>query len=70
MADEIKLVYHAPCKCCNKIFKYEKTLCYLKNGQIIKVKPMHWGECMKKTKSNDEKLTCEWLCYKWQYLYN
>ena len=62
---DIKLTYEASCKCC----KYEKTLYYLKNGQIIKVKPKkQWDECKKKKKADNEKLTCEWLCFKFEQL--
>ena len=32
---DIKLTYRASCNC----GKYEKTLCYLKNEKIIKMKP-------------------------------
>ena len=71
MSSDIKLVYEVPCRCCRSILKNEKTLCYLKNGQIIKVTPKkHWRECVKQTRSNDEKLNCEWLCYKFEQLYN
>ena len=65
MTDTIKLTYHSPCRCCRTYFKHEKTLCYVKDGQILYVKPIH--ECIHKTKTNNVKFDC-WNCFYWSHL--
>lgn len=62
MENTIKLSYHAPCRCCRTLFRYEKILCSIKNGQIVYVKA--YPNCINKTKMNNIKFgCCDWFSW-------